>query len=192
MSRYNSADIGFWRLVFEDLEMHGGGWSKPGFQAMFMYRLGAQSERHNVLFGRLLKCLYLPLHLFIRNVYGIELHASATLGRRVRIANQGIIVIHEFAEIGDDCIIRQGATIGASVGGASYLLQAPRLGRAVDVGVGAVVIGKVVVGNDVRIGPQSVVMKNVPAGSTVVGPVAEVISSPLPVALPGLTSSGRA
>jgi serine O-acetyltransferase len=67
--------------------------------------------------------------------------------------------------IGDDCVIRQNATIGAL--GGERPLEAPRLGRGVQVGVGAVILGPVTIGDGARIGPNAVVMTDVPAGATV-------------------------
>ena len=83
------------------------------------------------------------------------------LGRRVRIGHQHGIVIHPYAEIGDECVIRQGCTIGAATDEGSAR-QVPRLGKRVRMGAGSVVIGAVVIGDDVRIGPNAVVVTSSP------------------------------
>lgn len=167
-------DIGFWHLVREDLGVHRGQWSRPGFQAMLMYRIGRERRRHGVLQRRLMGAVYHLLHRVVRNLYGIELHSSAEIGRRVKIAHQGGIVIHEHASIGDDCVIRQCVTIGAASD--ETFDRAPRLGRNVSVGAGAVIMGRVVVGDNCRIGPNSVVMINVPTGAMMTAPASRLIA----------------
>jgi len=90
------------------------------------------------------------------------------------IEHQGAIVIHGDAEIGDDCIIRQGVTIGNR-----YLdrpFDAPRLGARVNVGAGAKILGPVSIGDDVRIGANAVVLSDVPSGATAVGVPAVVVA----------------
>jgi len=120
-----------------------------------------------------LSVLYRFLHRWVRNYYGIELHYTAKVGERVVIAHQGGIVIHEFAEIGNECVIRQGVTLGAA---GQYLKgEAPKLGRGVTLGAGAVVMGNVKIGDGAKIGPNAVVMTDVPAGALAVAPPARVI-----------------
>jgi serine O-acetyltransferase len=166
---------GFWRLVREDHLSHGRDWTRPGFRALFMYRFGAwRMSVRPILLRKLLSVLYRAMHRYVRNHYGIELHCTARIGRRLRIAHQGAIVVHEHATIGDDCIIRQGVTLGAAVD--ERVLEAPVLGHGVEVGAGAVVIGKVRVGDGARIGPNAVVMTDVPAGATAFAPPARVVN----------------
>ncbi|MPR11733.1 serine acetyltransferase [Microvirga tunisiensis] len=155
----------FWQLVREDLNTHFGQYSQAGFHALLMYRIGVEGRRRSGLSGILLNTLYKASHIFVRNFYGIEIHATSTIGRRVRIAHQGPLVVHEFAAVGDDCILRNGVTIGAASG--PYLEQAPTLGRSVDIGEKAAIIGKVTIGDFVKVGPHCVVMKSLPSGTTV-------------------------
>jgi serine O-acetyltransferase len=122
--------------------------------------------------------IYRWMHRFVRNRYGIELHYTTRIGRRFRIAHQGAMVIHEFAAIGDDCTIRQGVTIGAA--GRYSVDEAPILGNNVDVGAGAIIMGKVTIGDHVKIGPNAVIMMSVPAHSTAVAQPARVIQPPRP------------
>ncbi len=120
-----------------------------------------------------LNLLYRFLHRWVRNHYGIELHHTAKIGHRVVLARQGAVVIHELAEIGNECVISQGVTIGAD--GDSLTDEAPKLGRGVTLGAGAVVVGKVKIGDGAKIGPNAVVTMDVPAGSLAIAPPARVI-----------------
>ena len=76
-----------------------------------------------------------------RNGYGIEIPYSAKIGRRVVIEHQSGIVIHGNCEIGDDCVIRQGCTLGNKTLDRPF--DAPKLGRRVNVGAGAKILGAV-------------------------------------------------
>jgi serine O-acetyltransferase len=166
--------MGFWALVREDLVANGGDRTRPGYRAMFMYRLGVwrMGLRPKIIRAPF-SLLYRYLHRRVRNVYGIELHYTTKIGRRFRIAHQGAIVIHEHATIGDDCTIRQGATIGAA--GDYSEEKAPVIGNGVSIGAGAMVLGKVTVGDGATIGPNAVVTMNVPAGAIATATPARII-----------------
>lgn len=99
---------------------------------------------------------------------GIEIHPAARIGRRLVIDHGMGVVIGETAEIGDDCTIYQGVTLGGTT---LYRGQKrhPTLGAGVVVGAGAKILGGFTVGEGARIGSNSVVVKEVPAGATVVG-----------------------
>lgn len=111
--------------------------------------------------------IYRFLFRYCRNVYGIEILYTVKIGRRVVFEHQGGIVITSGAKIGDSCIIRQGVTLGIKSSKQRY--GAPSLGRHVEVGAGAVILGGVVVGDNATIGANAVVTRDVPAGATVVG-----------------------
>lgn len=128
----------------------------------------------NPLLRAPLSVLYRILYRRARSIYGIELPHTVTLGRRVVIEHQGAIVIHGYSVIGDDCVIRQGVSMGLKNVSSPY--DAPVLGRRVDIGAGAKLIGKIIVGDDANIGANAVVTKDVPPGVTVVG----VPARPLP------------
>ena len=107
---------------------------------------------------------------------GIEIHPGARLGRRVFIDHGMGVVIGETAEVGDDCTIYQGVTLG----GTSLTRGAkrhPTLGRGVIVGANSQVLGGFAVGDDARIGSSAVVVKPVPAGATAVGNPARIIQA---------------
>ena len=108
-----------------------------------------------------------------RFLTGIEIHPGAQIGRRVFIDHGMGVVIGETAEIGDDCTIYQGVTLGGTSlnGGKRH----PTLEPGVVVGAGAKVLGPFTVGSGARIGSNSVVVKAVPAGATAVGSPARVI-----------------
>jgi serine O-acetyltransferase len=109
-----------------------------------------------------------------RFLTGIEIHPGATLGRRVFIDHGMGVVIGETAEIGDDCTIYQGVTLG----GTSLTRGAkrhPTLARGVIVGAGAKVLGGFTVGAEAKIGSNAVVVKPVPAGGTAVGNPARIV-----------------
>ena len=165
---------GFWGQLREDLAAHRGEWTRPGFRAVAAHRFGnwRMKVRPKLLRG-LLGVLYRAMFRRVRNVYGIELPYSVKLGRRVVFEHQGAVVIHGNTVIGDDCIIRHGVTLGTR-----YLdrhWEAPVLGRGVNVGAGAQVLGGVHIGDGATIGANAVVLCDVPAGATAVGVPAKVV-----------------
>ena len=109
-----------------------------------------------------------------RFLTGIEIHPGATMGRRVFIDHGMGVVVGETAEIGDDCTIYQGVTLG----GTSLEKGAkrhPTLARGVIVGANAQVLGGFTVGEGARVGSGAVVTKPVPSGATVVGNPGRII-----------------
>lgn len=114
-----------------------------------------------------LSVAYRAMFRGVRNVYGIELPYTARVGRRVVFEHQGGVVVHGAAEIGDDCVIRQGVTIGNKR--LDQPGDAPKLGARVNVGAGAKILGAVEVGDDAAIGANSVVVKDVDPDTAVVG-----------------------
>jgi serine O-acetyltransferase len=167
-------------LIREDWSVNDRSWARPGFQALAVYRFGTwRSGIRNRLVRAPFSLVYRFLHAFVRNFYGIEVYDTATFGRRLRIAHQSGIVVHPNAVIGDDCLIRQGVSIGrASNHGDGVRAKPPVIGNRVELGAGAVVVGGIVIGDDVVIGPNAVVMTDVPAGSIVVCPAARVMARP--------------
>jgi serine O-acetyltransferase len=106
---------------------------------------------------------------------GVELHDTAVVGRRIRIPHAGAIVLHRYGVIGDDCMIRHNVTLGRARTGSGRHEDFPTLGRAVNVGVGAVVMGEIIVGDEARIGPNSLVTTDVPDGAMVISPRSRIL-----------------
>jgi serine O-acetyltransferase len=102
----------------------------------------------------------------------IGLPCEVTLGRRVRIDHFGGIIVSGNAVIGDDVVIRNGVTIGLRRTG---VRGAPVIGNRVDIGTGAKILGTITVGDDVAIGANAVVLKDIPANSIAVGVPAKIL-----------------
>lgn len=157
-----------WTLVHDDWVAHGKDWTKPGFRAIAIYRFGVwRMGIKTFLFRAPFSVFYRMLFRFARNVYGIELPHSAFIGERVVFEHQHGIVIHGAAQIGDDCIIRQGVTIGNRW--VSEPSAAPLIGNRVNVGAGATILGSVIIGDDAAVGANAVVLQDVPPGASAVG-----------------------
>ncbi|HKX42959.1 MAG TPA: serine O-acetyltransferase [Burkholderiaceae bacterium] len=105
---------------------------------------------------------------------GIEIHPAAKIGRRVFIDHGMGVVIGQMAEIGDECTIYQGVTLGGT-SLAKGAKRHPTLGRGVIIGANACVLGGFTVGDGARVGSGAIVTKPVPAGATAVGNPARVI-----------------
>ena len=165
--------IGLRKLILEDYKHYGGKINLPGFRALLVQRLGAERIGRHFIVRKAWGFLYRVAKHFIRNVYGIEVHDTTQIGRRVKFGHQGGIVIHEHAKIGDDVTIRQGVTIGAA--GEWNENTAPTIEPGVDIGAGVVIIGKVVVGAGSKIGPNAVIMSDIPPGSLVMAPPPRVL-----------------
>ena len=144
----NKTNVHFrlWEILKEDWIAHGCDWTKPGFRAVAVHRFGVWRK---TIKSKLLQIpfniIYGILYRKIRNSYGIELFYTTNLGRRVVIQHQGGIVIHAQASIGDDSRIRQGVTLGMRY--PEEPMDAPKLGRNVDVGSGAAILGNVIIGD---------------------------------------------
>jgi serine O-acetyltransferase len=111
-----------------------------------------------------------------RFLTGIEIHPGARIGRRVFIDHGMGVVVGETAEIGDDCTIYQGVTLGGT-SLARGAKRHPTLGRGVIVGANSQVLGGFTVGDGARVGSNAVVLKAVPPGATAVGNPARVIDA---------------
>jgi len=149
------------RSVFELLTVY------PGVHALAFHRL---SHR---LWSWRLRWLARLLAQVARWLTGIEIHPGAKIGRRFFIDHGMGVVIGETAEIGDDCTLYHGVTLGGTTWRKEK--RHPTLGNNVVVGAGAKILGPITVGDNARIGSNSVVVKDVPAGATVVGIPGRVI-----------------
>lgn len=171
--------LGLWQQIKEDWQAHGCDWTKPGFRAVAVQRFGVwRMTVQPKLLRAPLSMLYRSMYRKVRNVYGIDLPYTVQLGRRVIIEHQGAIIIHGSCHIGDDSIIRQGVTLGNRYLDRSS--EAPKLGKRVNIGAGAKVLGNVTIGDDACVGANAVVLNDIPAGHTAVGIPAKLIK-PKPV-----------
>ena len=139
----------------------------PGFHALQLHRIS------HAMWGVGLRWLARFASHVTRFLTGIEIHPGATIGRRVFIDHGMGVVIGETAEIGDDCTLYHGVTLG----GVSWNKgkRHPTLGKGVVIGAGAKILGPFTVGDGAKVGSNSVVVKPVPAGATVVGIPARVV-----------------
>lgn len=139
----------------------------PGPKAIFFHRVAHILYRADLFFlARLVSEI-------ARLLTGIEIHPGACLGRRLVIDHGMGLVIGETAEIGDDCILFHGVTLG----GVKFERRKrhPTLGRQVIIGAGAKILGPVNIGDGARVGANAVVTKDVAPGTTVVGNPAKIL-----------------
>nr|WP_321465556.1 serine O-acetyltransferase [uncultured Desulfobulbus sp.] len=168
MNKTLGVTLHFCRLIHEDWIAHGKDWRKPGFRAVAVYRFGVWRMTIPWLVLRApFSILYRMLFRFMRNFYGIELPYSVQLGRRVVIEHQHGIIVHGAAVIGDDCILRQGVTIGNRTLDKPH--EAPIIEQGVNVGAGAKILGNITIGQGASIGANAVVLRDVPPKATAVG-----------------------
>ncbi len=141
----------------------------PGFHALQLHRFS------HALWRIKLRWMARFMSHITRFVTGIEIHPGAQIGRRVFIDHGMGVVVGETAEIGDDCTLYHGVTLG----GVSWSQgkRHPTLGKGVVVGAGAKILGPFVVGDGAKVGSNSVVVKPVPAGATVVGIPARIVEA---------------
>jgi len=163
-------------LIAEDYRAHGREWTRPGFRALFWHRFGNWRMTIRQPLRAPLSLLYRWGYRHCRNVYGIEIPYTATIGHGVVIEHQGGIVVHGASVIGDGSILRQNCTLGLR--SLDRLHDAPIIGKRVNIGAGAVIMGKVTIGDDAAIGANAVVMIDVPAGALAVGVPAFVKTRP--------------
>jgi serine O-acetyltransferase len=134
----------------------------PGLHAVWMHRLA------HWCWGIGLRWLGRFVSNISRWLTGIEIHPGVVIGRRVFIDHGMGVVIGETAEVGDDCTIYQGVTLGGT-SLSPGTKRHPTLGKGVVVSAGAKVLGGFTVGDGAKIGSNAVVIKEVPPGVTVVG-----------------------
>ena len=139
----------------------------PGFHALLVHRLA------HWLWGVRLKWLGRLVSHLGRWLTGIEIHPGALIGRRFFIDHGMGVVIGETAEIGDDCTLYHGVTLGGTSWNKGK--RHPTLGNGVVVGAGAKILGPIMIGDDARVGSNAVVVKNVPPGATAIGIPARIV-----------------
>jgi serine O-acetyltransferase len=139
----------------------------PGFHAALLHRLAHRLYLDGwFTLGRMVS-------QFSRTFTGIEIHPGATIGRRFFIDHGMGVVIGETAEIGDDVLLYQGVTLGGT--GKETGKRHPTVGNGVVIGTGAKILGNIRIGDFVKVGAGSVVVRSVPDHSTVVGVPGRVV-----------------
>ena len=143
------------RNVFEILTCYSG------VQAVILYRLTHFLWRYK------LRWLARFISTLARWITGIEIHPGAVIGRRFFIDHGMGVVIGETAIIGDDCMLYHGVTLGGTTW--DKVKRHPTLKNGVVIGAGAKILGPITLGNNVRVGSNSVVVRSIDDNETVVG-----------------------
>jgi serine O-acetyltransferase len=137
--------------------------NSPGLHAIWAYRLG-----HRLwLRGGPSRIVARLLMTVVRAVTGVEIHPAAVIGHRFFIDHGMGVVIGETAEVGDDVMLYHGVTLGGR--SLKKVKRHPTVGSRVTIGAGARILGPVYIGDDVQIGANSVVVKDIPAGAIATG-----------------------
>jgi serine O-acetyltransferase len=159
--------------IREDWRAHDCNWSRHGFWVLTIYRFGRWR------YGVRPRALRMPLSLLYKvlkfgadSLLGMELPCETAIGRRFVIEHIGGIVISGDASFGDDCVVRNGVTVGLR--NRSHR-GSPTIGSRVDIGAGAKLLGPIRIGDDVAIGANAVVLCDVPSHSIAVGVPARIV-----------------
>lgn len=150
-----------------DLRSHQGDWGAQGFWVMVVYRFGRW--RYGIqpaLLRKPFSMLYKFSYKLIQVITGIELPCEAEVGHGFVIDHFGGIVVSGYARFGNNCRIRNGVVVGLS---RVEDPCAPVIGDNVDIGAGAKILGPIRIGNNVLIGANAVVVRDVPDDSIAVG-----------------------
>lgn len=139
----------------------------PGIKAVRSHRRAHWCYTHG------LRLLARMISQASRRRTGIEIHPGAKIGKRLVIDHGMGVVIGETAEIGDDCLIYHGVTLGGT--GKEVGKRHPTIGNNVLIGTGAKVLGPIVIGSNSRVAANSVVLKDIPEDCTAVGIPARVV-----------------
>ncbi len=150
----------------------------PGVHALLLHRVANRFWR-----GGLKWLARLTSH-FARWLTGIEIHPGATIGRRVFIDHGMGVVVGETAEIGDDCTLYHGVTLGGTTWNKGK--RHPTLARGVVIGAGAKVLGPITIGENARIGSNAVVVKDAKLGFSAYAVTAKADDDPVAKAVQGL------
>jgi serine O-acetyltransferase len=150
--------------------------AKSDMEVLLLYSGVHALIAHRIAHGLYKKEKYLParaISQFAKMVTGIEIHPGATIGKGFVIDHGSGVVIGETAEIGDNCTVYQGVTLGGT--GKDIGKRHPTLGNNVMVGAGAKVLGPFYIGDNTKIAANAVVLKEIPENCTAVGIPAKVV-----------------
>jgi len=160
----------------DDLKTYGGDATRRGFWTMLVYRFGRWRYSIQARIVRVpFSILYKALKIVSESITGTELPCEATIGRGLRIEHSFDIVVSGDAVLGEDCILRNGVTIGLRHEGKR---GSPVIGDRADIGAGAKILGPIRIGDDVSIGANAVVIRDVPSNSIAVGVPARILPKP--------------
>lgn len=165
--------MNFFPNIRADLKTYDGDLLAQGFWVMMVYRFGRwRYTIDSSLVRKPFSLLYKLLFKMIQILTGVELPCEVEIGENFKIEHFGDIIVSGYAGFGNDCIIRNGVTVG---------LQnidhpaAPRIGNNVNIGAGAKLLGEITIGDNVDIGANAVVIRDVPKNCIAVGIPARII-----------------
>lgn len=157
--------------LFQDWK--GNANNSKGRFVLFFYRLASVATRHKILFFLFIPYLII-YRVLIEWVLGIELPYKTKIGKGFIIYHGHSLVINDHSIIGENCIIRHSTTIGNKLLQDGSYSKSPVIGDNVDIGSNVCIIGAINIGNNVKIGAGSIVVKDVPSNCIVVGNPAKV------------------
>ncbi|UUV17137.1 serine acetyltransferase [Fusobacteria bacterium ZRK30] len=158
--------------IKKDYMNHNREFFNVGFSAMVVYRFGRwRYSIKNKFIRKPFSFIYKLLYFNIKKC-GIELPCEVILGDNFQIHHNGGIVVSGYTQFGNNCIIRNGVTIGTA---RIDRIEAPVIGNNVNMGTGAKILGGIVIGDNVDIGANAVVLKDIPNNCIAVGIPARII-----------------
>ncbi|NTV97889.1 MAG: serine acetyltransferase [Chlorobiaceae bacterium] len=161
------------RNIRADLATYEGKWGSQGFWVMVVYRFGRwRYTIDNGLLRKPFSLIYKCCYKIVQVLTGIELPCEVPVGGNFRIEHFGDIIVSGYASFGDNCIIRNGVTVGLKNIEEKI---APKIGDNVNIGAGAKILGNITIGSNVDIGANAVVITPVPDNSIAVGVPAKII-----------------
>jgi putative colanic acid biosynthesis acetyltransferase WcaB len=166
--------MNFFAYLFQDWKANRG--NIKGRIVLFMFRLVNAINRYMLL--KILFFWYLMIYrFFVEWVLGVELPRKLTVGKNLIFYHGQGLVVNFKTIIGENCVLRNGVTIGHKKLADGSLSNAPRIGNNVDIGANACIIGDITIGDNVIIGAGAVVIKDIPANSIAVGNPARVLEN---------------
>jgi putative colanic acid biosynthesis acetyltransferase WcaB len=160
--------MGFLKFIQQDFSVNKG--NTKGKIIALHFRMASYCYN-----SKLLSILFLPYLLFykyfVQIIFSLELPYGLSIGKGFKIYHGNALVIHQNTLIGNNCVIRQSTTIGNAVADG----KCPVIGNNVNIGCNVCIIGDVIIGDNVAIGAGSVIVKNIPSNSVVVGNPGRVI-----------------
>lgn len=168
----NPTDVGLSSLLQEDFRTHGSDLTSPGFWALAVHRLGNWRMDQPPALRLPLTAAYRVAYRSVIMLWGIDMPYCVPIGRRFRICHHGGVHLGAWS-VGDDVTVRHGVTIGVA-GIAENTARSPVIGNNVELGPGAAIIGTISIGDGAFVGPNAVVLEDVPPGATAFGVPARI------------------